>query len=379
VRFVHTADWQLGMTRHFLDEDAQPRYTDARLAAIRAIGRLARAENAEFVLVTGDVFESNQLSTRTLVRSLDAMRDADVPIYLLPGNHDPLDAGSIYRREAFTSRCPPNTHVLDRAGRHPLDTTTGTVELLAAPWFSKRPLSDLVAAVCQIEPPADGVVRIVAGHGCVDTLSPDPHDPARIDTAALRAAIDAGLVHYVALGDRHSLTDVGIAGRAWYSGTPEVTDYDEVEPGFALVVDVDASHCEVTPRRIGGWRFERHKVALNDSTDVRALRERLAAWQDRERTVLELILVGALSLRERAELDDVLREYRHLFAALEIWDRHTDLVTMPDDEDIDALELTGFAAATLRELSELASADAPEARTATDALRLLHRLARSER
>lgn len=379
MRFVHTADWQLGMTRHFLDEDAQPRYTDARLAAIREIGRVARAENAEFVLVTGDVFESHQLSARTLVRSLDAMRDAAVPIYLLPGNHDPLDAGSIYRREAFTSRCPPNTHVLDRAGRHEIATPGGTVELIAAPWFSKRPLEDLVAAACAVEPPADGVVRVVAGHGCVDTLSPDPHDPARIGTAALRQAIGAGLVHFVALGDRHSRTDVGVEGRVWYSGTPEVTDYDEVEPGWALVVDVDAAHCEVTPRRIGGWRFDRDSVALNGTADIRALRDRLAGAEDRDRTVLELSLVGALSLRERAELDALLDEYRHLFAALEIWERHTDLVTVPDGDDLDTLDLTGFAAATLRELTEQAAGSDETAETAADALRLLHRLARSDR
>jgi hypothetical protein len=27
MRFIHTADWQLGMTRHFLNGDAQPRYS----------------------------------------------------------------------------------------------------------------------------------------------------------------------------------------------------------------------------------------------------------------------------------------------------------------------------------------------------------------
>ena len=30
MRFIHTADWQLGMTRHFLEGEAQPRYAAAR-------------------------------------------------------------------------------------------------------------------------------------------------------------------------------------------------------------------------------------------------------------------------------------------------------------------------------------------------------------
>jgi len=38
VRFVHTADWQLGMSRHFLDTDAQARFTAARIDAVRRLG-----------------------------------------------------------------------------------------------------------------------------------------------------------------------------------------------------------------------------------------------------------------------------------------------------------------------------------------------------
>ena len=40
MRFVHTADWQLGMTRHFLAGEAQPRYSAARrdvVAGLRAV------------------------------------------------------------------------------------------------------------------------------------------------------------------------------------------------------------------------------------------------------------------------------------------------------------------------------------------------------
>ena len=35
VRFLHTSDWQLGMTRHFLEGEAQARYSAARIDAIR--------------------------------------------------------------------------------------------------------------------------------------------------------------------------------------------------------------------------------------------------------------------------------------------------------------------------------------------------------
>ncbi|HEY2196490.1 MAG TPA: exonuclease SbcCD subunit D, partial [Mycobacterium sp.] len=41
MRFVHTADWQLGMTRHFLAGEAQPQYSAARRDAVAGLGPLA--------------------------------------------------------------------------------------------------------------------------------------------------------------------------------------------------------------------------------------------------------------------------------------------------------------------------------------------------
>ena len=116
MKFLHTADWQLGMTRSFLDAEAQARFSAARRDAVAALGRVARETGAEFVVVAGDVFESNQLAPKVVSQSLEAMRAIDVPVYLLPGNHDPLDAASVYRSALFEKECPSNVTVLDSPG-----------------------------------------------------------------------------------------------------------------------------------------------------------------------------------------------------------------------------------------------------------------------
>src|ERR1700674_5735857 len=112
VRFVQTADWQLGMRPYYLDERTQELFAEARFDAIRQIGRVAQHEACDCVVVAGDVFE-NQPDRRTVARALDAMATIPLPVYLLPGNHDPLEPGSVYRSTAFTSRKPENVHVLD--------------------------------------------------------------------------------------------------------------------------------------------------------------------------------------------------------------------------------------------------------------------------
>ena len=108
MRFIHTADWQIGMKRHFLDEYAQARFSDARENAIRKIGQLAKNHDATFVVVAGDVFETNLLRARTIQRALDAMREIPIPVYLLPGNHDHLGPTSIYTSQEFLRGKPDN-------------------------------------------------------------------------------------------------------------------------------------------------------------------------------------------------------------------------------------------------------------------------------
>ncbi|MBC7632706.1 metallophosphoesterase, partial [Aeromicrobium sp.] len=201
MRFVATADWQLGMTAHYLGDEARPRFAQARIDAIRSIGRVAAERDAAFILVCGDVFESNQLDRAVVARAFDALREVTVPVWLLPGNHDPLDAASIYRSREFVDGCPEHVHVLDTPGVHPAGDG---VEIVAAPWFSKAPLVDLVAdALADLEP-AGEVPRVVAGHGTV--LGIDRDNPAGISESDLSAAISAGLAQFAVLGDRHSTT-----------------------------------------------------------------------------------------------------------------------------------------------------------------------------
>jgi len=144
VRFVHTADWQLGMTRRILGArppkeaggltgEAQARFAEARLDAVRALGQIADAQDAAFVLVCGDVFESNLVGPDVVARACEALGSFRTPVLLLPGNHDPADAACVLRRPDFVRRCPAHVRVLDTPGVHEI---APGIEVVAAPWRS---------------------------------------------------------------------------------------------------------------------------------------------------------------------------------------------------------------------------------------------------
>jgi DNA repair exonuclease SbcCD nuclease subunit len=376
MRFIHTADWQLGMTRHFLNTDAQPRYSAARRDAVSALSALAAEVDAEFVVVAGDVFEHNQLAPTVVSQSLEAMRAIGVPVYLLPGNHDPLDASSVYTSALFVAERPANVTVLDRSGVY--DVRPG-LQIVAAPWRSKAPTCDLVAeALADL---SAGVTRVLVAHGGVDALDPDSAKPSVIGLAGVHHALASGAVHYVALGDRHSRTQVGDTGRVWYSGSPEVTNFDDVEhdPGHVLVVDIDevdpARPVTVTAHRIGSWRFVTLRRSVDGGRDVTDLDINLDLLPDKDRTVVRLALTGTLSITERAALDACLDKYARLFASLRIWERQSDIAVVPQDAEFDDLGVGGFAAAAVQELVGSArSTDGDTADDAQAALALLLRL-----
>ena len=375
MRFIATGDWQLGMTAHYLSQEARPRFHRARLDAVARIGETAAEQNAEFVLVCGDVFETNQLDRAIISRTFEVLASFTVPVVLLPGNHDPLDASSIYDSPAFVSRVPDHVHVLRDS--EPFEPVPG-VEIVGAPWFSKHPQGDLVAAattdLAEVTP---GAVRIIAGHGAVSVLDPDRESLATIDTDRLRALLREGRAQFVALGDRHATYEV--AERIWYPGAPEVTSRREDDPGNVLVVDIDEDthECAVEKLPVGTWTFSVIEADLNSAADVAELEQRMNSVADKDRTAVWLILRGTLPTAAKARLDEVLDHFTDLFALVSLWERHMDLAVIAADEDFADLGLSGYLQDTLDELSARATADDDTATAAQDALGLLYRFARS--
>lgn len=369
VRFIHSSDWQLGMTRAFLTDEAAPRYSQARIDAIVRLGELVKEHSASFIVVAGDVFESNQLSRQTVLRTLNALEALTVPIFLLPGNHDPLDAASIFLTKEFKT-ASDHIIVIRDTTPIPVPGLTG-VEVVGAPWRTKHPNTDLCRELVEGLEPTRNTVRVAVAHGQVDTLTPDTSRPEVIGLKAAEEGINDKRIHYLALGDRHSVTDVGKTGRIWYSGTPVVTDFVEINPNQALLVEIDGSdHCVIAPLPVGEWRFIAEQKELNGLEDLALIADWLAGLSNKERTVVKVGFTGTINLATAAKLDELFETQSELLASLRRRKRTTDLAIVPDEFDQDGVSLSGYAKEAWDELL----ADAVSDPDAQNALRLFYRL-----
>ncbi|WJZ02334.1 metallophosphoesterase family protein [Corynebacterium freiburgense] len=368
VTFLHTSDWQLGMTRWFLDGEAQARFEQDRLAAISRLGEIAVEYNCEFIVVAGDVFEHNSLSPRTFGRAQEVLKKLPVDVYLLPGNHDPLTADSMLRNAAEL----PNVHLIET--HDPFVVLPG-VELVGAPLTSKHSVVDLVAAsLAGLEPQAEGHVRIGVGHGQAESRGGD----ANIDLAVVELALSERKIDYLALGDTHSSEQVGDSGKVWFSGSPETTDfYDraslgggESNSGNALVVTVDEATVDVREVPVGAWTFEALIFDVNSRSDIDSFLAALDAYPDKSRTVVKYALRGTLGIEDLRYLERNLEQREPVFAALFERKRLMSLMVEPTSDELLNLEVTGYARNAMHELLEH-----KEDERAADALRLLFRFA----
>ena len=83
----------------------------AGLAAV--LGAAARL-HADAVVLAGDTFESHRLPAALLDDAAALIASAAMPIVLLPGNHDPLIADSVYHHTSLVG--VTNLHVIGLRG-----------------------------------------------------------------------------------------------------------------------------------------------------------------------------------------------------------------------------------------------------------------------
>jgi DNA repair exonuclease SbcCD nuclease subunit len=368
IRFLHTADWQLGLRVSFIPGDAGAVVRNERFATIRRIASVVRTTQSELVVVAGDVFEHHGLRPETLRRSFDAMSEIPVPVYLLPGNHDPLTEDALYRSEIWQRECPRNVQVL--ASQDPVVVRPG-VMLFGCPLLERHTLGDTTEHLA-LSPADPEHVRIGVAHGGIKEflermigLDEPINNAIPMDRAA-RSGLD-----YLALGDWHGL--LRIDDRTWYSGTPEATRFKERDPGKVLVVEIEAPGAVplVTPHDVSGLDWKKAEFSLDGEADLVGLQRFVEGLPRKDTTLLELTLAGTIDASVRARLDlEILDKARDRLRFLRV--RDDDLHTFLGADDLASLPTEGWLGKAVTRLKTEIEGTSAEERAR--ALRLLFRL-----
>ena len=318
-RFIHSADWQLG-TRLAQFGSRGPRLREARLATLQRTLDLAVQHQVDAFLVAGDLFEDNQVDD-SLVSAVIGLFAAhpSLPIYLLPGNHDPASGPtSVWQRKAFLN-APAHIHVLREAGVTDLG---GNTFLIASPLHQKASTVDPSLKLTELAAtlPADSI-KIGLTHG---SPAIEGKHKANDFPIALNAASRAGL-DYLGLGHWHNWLADCDSGRMVMPGTPEPDNFGNDNSGHVALVEITGpgQPPKVEPLRVAGLTWIETDF---DFTAVEAARATLTGLlaelsPKADRTVLRVTLKGTASPSDLAAVQNWLEPVLKPFLVGQFKDR----------------------------------------------------------
>ena len=333
MRFVHTADWQIGMKAAHVGAAAET-VRDERLQAARRVVEVAEQAKAEFILLAGDTFENNGVDRILIQRTADILGRFRGEVYLLPGNHDPLVPCSVWEHRAWASH--GNLHFLDKA--EPLEVPGGVIYPcpVREEHSSRNPVQ-------WIEATDSKGVAVGVAHGTVEGLQMEEPEYPIPRGAPIVAGLD-----YLALGHWHSTAtyaDSDNAVRMAYSGSHEPTKFGERDSGNVLLVEIEArgKHPIVTPMKTGRLSWRIIEQELRQPGDLARVFGQVDGVEDPASTLLDLRIKGVIWADESQELSRIweVSQSRFLFGRLD----DSYIAPYPDDESW----VSGLPAGSLRD------------------------------
>jgi DNA repair exonuclease SbcCD nuclease subunit len=304
LRLLHTADWHLGRRFPSFPEEGQKKLSRARMDVVGRVLDVARRNAVNAVLCAGDIFDDPDPSPdfwQGLARVFHARGSQHPPVFLVPGNHDPLTPESVWAAgHPFRTRLPQWVHVVDRDD-FAYEISPQAV-LYARPCRSKAGENDLAMALPAREP-GDERLRIGCVHGSTfDIDGYQTNFPICRNAGVLRG------LDYLAIGDTHSFRDVteNLPVPTVYPGTPEPTGFDDAGAGNVALVALfrRGLRPRVDAETVAFWRWI--DVRCRDMNELRSLLTR----SDLDRHVVRLHLEMTVSLSEESEVERILRDLR---------------------------------------------------------------------
>ena len=274
VRFIHTADWQIGKPYHRVkDEQKRFKLRQERLNAISRIREAAQINGSKFVLIAGDLFDSPTPSSSSVTEVLEIIGEINIPVIVIPGNHDHGALGTVWYTENFKKyqkQMAPNFSLLIES--HPFEIEDAVV--LPCPLLRNKDNTDPTLWLRNFNwnTISTSKPRIVLAHGSVRQFGGQNYN---IDEEAQSGAnnlinldhLPKDEIDYIALGDWHNFKQV--SENAWYSGTPEADRFDQGEDnhrGQVLQIDV-ARHEKPEVKSIATGRIKWHNLNFRFNSD----------------------------------------------------------------------------------------------------------------
>lgn len=263
-KFIHAADIHLDSPLRGLEQYEGAPTTEIRGAARRALENLvdlAIEESVRFLLIAGDFYDGDWRDYNTglfFTRQMTRLREADIPVYLIAGNHDAAN------RMTRHLKLPDNVHLLS-SGTAETERITELDVAIHGQSFATAAVYDNLAAAYPA--PQSGMLNIGLLHTCATSTEHERYAPCSLDDLKLKG------YDYWALGHVHTRQTFSETPWIGFSGNLQGRHIRETGPkGCMLVTVSDDRSLNVEFRELDVLRWER---AIIETAQTRSAEELL--------------------------------------------------------------------------------------------------------
>ncbi len=318
VKFLHTADCHLGIKYAQLG-DKGDHAREMRIKTFEKVINLGEERKVDFILIAGDLFDSNDLDRRIVNVVCEILTEiAPIPIYIIPGNHDPLRRDSLYLEDAW--KAADNVTLLTKEIPFNVPYTNATI--YPCPVNVKDSEDDPTEWIDA----ENDEISIGLAHGNLQFENYDtkfPINPHRAEIANL---------DYLALGEWHSFGKYFNDGvyRTVYPGTPEVTTFKENNVGQIVMVNIEepGSVPSIKTYDVGRFKWQKMESTINDLNDIKNLERDLFQIRYPEKLLLNLSIKGVVDENSFEYLEKFQQKISEHFMFLKL--QYDDLHLKPD-------------------------------------------------
>ncbi len=278
MKLLHLADIHIGMENYGRLDSA----TGLNTRLIDYLDRLDEAlqigldEQVDLVLLAGDVYKNrspNPTHQREFARRLRKVLKANIPVFILIGNHDvSAAAGKAHSVEIFDTLAVEGVTIAHRMQLHTIDTLAGPLQIAAVPWINRQailtkddlrnlPFAELDAELLRrvgawldalpsrLDP---SLPAVLAFHGSVANATYGAERSVMLgnDLVLPPSLLAQPGIQYIALGHIHRHQTAGEHPPAIYPGSIERIDFsEEHEEKGVVIVELEAGGAPAS------WRF----------------------------------------------------------------------------------------------------------------------------
>jgi exonuclease SbcD len=341
MKFLHLADIHLGCRRYNLDE----RVRDFFRAWRDCLKRYAIGEGVDFVIVAGDFFNSRRVEPQTMnhaVAGLNMLKEAQIPVVAIEGNHDQHDPlsqfswlrslskwGYLHLLEPVHENGGCVLNQWNEATREGAYIDIKGARIFGSHWYgaSTNAAINMLAEALK-EARSVNLFNILMLHTDIEGYTNHQSLPA-VAVSKLKELRE--LVDYVALGHRHK--NFEIENWAFNPGSLEacsIDEYREIRGAYIVEVDEQKTVRARHVRQYAQRPFQRLTFDVSGKTSVEEVQNGVLDTVRREvntynvesdelQPIIEITLRGHLGFKNSLlELNRLRDEARALCGALHV-------------------------------------------------------------